>query len=72
MPEGKAIERSRWQPVLALRPELALALDPIGFLLQPTLGATPRRQRYLVDGVEMLSSRAVWWSLGGAVSINLF
>jgi len=72
LPEGSAIDRSRWQTFIQLRPELELALAPVGLLLQPTLCAAPRQQRYLVDGVEVLSSRAVWWSLGGAVSVNLF
>jgi hypothetical protein len=72
LPEGSAIERSRWQPLVQLRPELELALAPVGFLLQPALCAAPRQQRYLVDGAVVLSSRAVGWSLGGAVSVNLF
>lgn len=72
LPDGSAIDRSRWQAVVQLRPELEFALAPVGFLLQPTLYAAPRQPRYLVDGVEVLGSRAVWWSLGGAVSVSLF
>jgi hypothetical protein len=72
LPEAALVERARWQAVAQLRPELELTLAPLGLLLQPTLYASPRQQRFLVSGGEVLRTRALWWSLGGAVSIDLF
>lgn len=72
LPDGTAVDSARWQAVAQLRPELELELAPISLLLQPTLYASPAQQRYLADGVEVLRTRPVWWSLGGAISVSLF
>ncbi|MEY2931846.1 MAG: hypothetical protein RL033_2595 [Pseudomonadota bacterium] len=72
LPDATAVDRSRWQAVAQLRPELELELTPISLLLQPTLYASPAQQRYLADGVEILRTHPVWWSLGGAISVSLF
>jgi hypothetical protein len=72
LPDGAAAERSRWQATLHLRPELELRLAPVALMLQPTLCASPRQQSFRAGGVEVLHTRALWWTLGAAVGLELF
>lgn len=70
--DGAPAERARWQTALHLRPELELELAPLALILQPTLYAAPHTQRFLADGAEVLRTRKLWWSLGAAISLDLF
>jgi hypothetical protein len=72
LPESLAVERSRWQATLHLRPELELQFAPISLILQPALCASPRQQRFVAGGIEVLHTRSLWWTLGAAVGLDLF
>lgn len=56
---------------LHLRPELELSLGTLGILLQPAVGASPTRQRYEADDVEVLETRSFWWQLGAGVRVAI-
>lgn len=63
-PDAIAIEETRWSPSVALRPELELALGRFTLAAQPGLGLFLRRQRYEVDGSQVLATRSPWYTFG--------
>ncbi len=65
------VERSRSSPGLTLRPEVELVLGQLTFMVQPGVGYFLRRQRYDVDGVEVLATRSPWYSIGVGVGLLL-
>jgi hypothetical protein len=70
--DRRTAERDGWGVAAQLRPEVELALGPIGVLVQPTLGVSIWGERYLADDQELLETRPVWWMLGAALRAEIF
>jgi hypothetical protein len=69
--DGQPSHRSRLGASLQVRPELAVLLGSFGIFVQPSLGATFARQLFLVDAVETLETRPLWWQLGVGVRVDV-
>jgi hypothetical protein len=70
-PVGAPVDEARWLVSAQLRPELELALGPLGVVVQGTIGAPMRKQAYTVDAVEMVGAGSVWWMLGGGLRLDI-
>jgi hypothetical protein len=70
--DRSAAERDGWGVAAQLRPEVELALGPIGILVQPTLGVSIWGERYEADRQVLLETRPVWWMLGAALRAEIF
>jgi hypothetical protein len=70
--DRSATERDEWGVAAQLRPEIEIALGPIGFLAQPTLGVSILGERYVADEVVLLETQPVWWMIGGALRADIF
>ena len=71
-PDGTpARPETSWFPSVQARPELDLALGPVGVVLQGTVGAPLRKQDYNVNKVTRIETGTVWWMLGGALRLNV-
>lgn len=71
LPDGSRVETARWVGSVLLRPEVGIALGPVGVLLQGGLGAPLRKQDYLVNGVKRVETEPLWWTVGGALRVDL-
>jgi hypothetical protein len=70
-PAASPVDTSRWLVSAQLRPELDLAIGPLGVVVQGTLGAPLRKQAYTVDGVDMVGASSLWWMLGGGLRVDI-
>jgi hypothetical protein len=50
---------------------MGLSFGAIGFIVQPVLGTTLRRQTFVVGDAEVLDTRPVWWMFGVGASVSV-
>jgi hypothetical protein len=71
LPDTALAPETRWGSALQLRPEMGLSFGAIGFVVQPVLGTTLRRQSFIVGEAEVLDTRPVWWMFGVGASVSV-
>ncbi|MEO8181721.1 MAG: hypothetical protein ABI895_23050 [Deltaproteobacteria bacterium] len=68
--DGGKVEKSRYSPALAVRPEVGWRFGATTLLLQPALGYFALRQLYEQSGTSVLRTRPIWWMIGGALALE--
>jgi hypothetical protein len=68
--DAAKVERSKYSPSIAARPEAGWRFGSTSLLLQPALGYFSRRQLYVQSETTVLSTRPFWWMLGGAFALQ--
>jgi len=68
--DGAKVDKSRYSPALAARPEVGWRLGATTLLLQPALGYFSLRQLYEQSGISVLRTRPIWWMIGGAFALE--
>jgi hypothetical protein len=68
--DAAKVEKSKYSPSIALRPEVGWRFGSTSLLLQPALGYFSRRQLYVQSDTTVLRTRPFWWMLGGAFALQ--
>jgi len=68
--DGAKVQKSKYSPAFAARPELGWRLGSTTLLVQPALGYFALRQLYVQSGTTILRTRPIWWMMGAAVALE--
>jgi hypothetical protein len=68
--DSAKVEKSKYSPALAARPEVGWRFGAATLLFQPTIGYFSRRQLYVQSGSSILQTQPIWWMLGGAFALQ--